>query len=233
MNVWPMILRLRSGSVTPASLSMNRSAASTNSSGSFSFSANRCRICVGLVEAQHAVVHEHAREPVADGAMDDHRRDGRVHAAAERADDAPLAHLRANPRRRLVDERGHRPVARAAADAEREVAQDLEPAIGVRDLRDGTAGRRGGEPDPAWRPPARWRWSRRRRTRRARPRRSRRGWPTRAARRAATRTARRLATSRGPSRGRTRDARPARRGRRASRSSAASRSRCPARATRP
>ena len=46
MNVWPMILRLRSGSVTPASLSMNRSAASTNSSGSLSFSANRCRICV-------------------------------------------------------------------------------------------------------------------------------------------------------------------------------------------
>ena len=52
-----------------------------------------------------------------------------------------VADLRPDPRGRLLDERRHRPVARAAADVEREVPEDLETAIRVRRLRDGTAGR--------------------------------------------------------------------------------------------
>ena len=41
-----------------------------------------------LVEPQHAVVDEDARQLVADRAVDDERRDRRIDAAAQRADDA-------------------------------------------------------------------------------------------------------------------------------------------------
>ena len=89
------------------------------------------------------------------------RRHRRIDAAAQRADDAAVADLRADPRRRLLDKRRHRPVAGAAADAVREVAQDLEAALGVRRLRDGTAARRAAARRPPSPRPARWRWSRR------------------------------------------------------------------------
>ena len=87
-----------------------------------------------FVEPHDAVVDEDARQPVADGAMDEERGDGRVHAAAQAAHDAARAHLLADARDRLFDERRHRPVAGAAADVVGEVAQDVETAIGVRDL---------------------------------------------------------------------------------------------------
>ena len=87
-----------------------------------------------LVEPQHAVVDEDAGQLIADRAVKDERRDGRIDAAAQRADHAPAADLRANLRRRLFDKRRHRPVAGAAADAVGEVAQDLEAAFGVHDL---------------------------------------------------------------------------------------------------
>ena len=61
----------------------------------------------------------------------------------------PSPDLRADPRRRLLDERRHRPVAGAAADAVGEVAQDLEAVLGVRDLRDGTAARSSAAPRSA------------------------------------------------------------------------------------
>ena len=51
------------------------------------------------------------------------------------ADHAAVADLGLDARRGLVDERGDGPVAGAAADVEREVAQQLGAAIGVRDLR--------------------------------------------------------------------------------------------------
>ena len=125
---------------------------------------------LGLVEAHDAVVDEDAGQPIADGAMDEERRDGRVDAAAQAAHHSPVADLRADALGRLLDERRHRPVAGAAADVVGEVAQDVEAAIGVRDLgveqerveplrrrrhrrdrrvgarrRDGEAGRRGGD----------------------------------------------------------------------------------------
>src|SRR5205807_342278 len=86
-----------------------------------------------FVEAEHAVVDEDAHQLVADGAMNQQRRNGGVDAAAQRADDAALPDLRTDARRRLLDERRHRPIAGAAADAVREVAQDLETALGVHD----------------------------------------------------------------------------------------------------
>ena len=66
--------------------------------------------------------------------MDEQRGDRRIHAAAQSADDAAVADLVADPRRRLLHERRHRPVAGAAADVEGEVPEDVEPAIGVRDF---------------------------------------------------------------------------------------------------
>ena len=138
-------------------------------------------------------------------------------------------------RGRLVDERRHRPVARAAADAVGEVPEDLEAALGVRDLGvkqqrvqrragvlhrrdrrvgarrdDGEARRRGGDEVAVARPHAEL----------AGHCANRSVWPR--ARRPHVHDAR----------GRTRDAAPAPRGRRACRSSAACRSRCRAPACR-
>jgi hypothetical protein len=87
-----------------------------------------------LVQPQHAVVDEDAGQALADGAVNQHRGDGRVDAAAQPADDPAVADLRGDARRRFLDERRHRPVSGAAADVEGEVPQDLETAIGVRDL---------------------------------------------------------------------------------------------------
>ena len=128
-----MILRFCSGSVTPARRSRNSFDASTNTSGSCSRS-NRVPDLRRLVQPQHAVVDEDAGQPIADRAVDEQRRDGRVDAAAQPADHPPVADLRADPRGRLLDERRHRPVAGAAADVVGEVAEDLEAALGVHDL---------------------------------------------------------------------------------------------------
>jgi hypothetical protein len=67
--------------------------------------------------------------------MHERRRDARVDAAAQAADDPPVADLRADALGRLAHERRHRPVARAPADVVREVAEDVEAVIRVRDFR--------------------------------------------------------------------------------------------------
>ena len=133
MNVAPMIFRFRSGSVTPASRS-RKSADGVDEDERQVQPLEAAADLLGLVQPHHAVVDEDARQPIADGAMDQQRRDRRIDAAAQPADDRALPHLRANPFGRFLDERRHRPVAGAAADVEREVAQDVEPAVGVRDL---------------------------------------------------------------------------------------------------
>ena len=112
-----------------------------------------------FVLPHHAVVDEDARQPIADGAVDEHRRDGRVDAAAQPTDDAAVPDLRADAVGRLLHERTHRPVAGAAADVVGEVAQDLEAVVGVRDLgmeQQCVEIRDRARPS---RPPARWRSS--------------------------------------------------------------------------
>ena len=89
----------------------------------------------GLVEPQHAVVDENTRQLIADRAMKDQGGDSGIDAAAERAHDTAASDLRADPRRRLLDERRHRPVAGAAADPVGEVPQNLEAAFRVNDFR--------------------------------------------------------------------------------------------------
>ena len=88
-----------------------------------------------LLAAQQAVVDEDAGQLVADGAVDERRRDRRVDAAGEGADDAAVAHLLADALDALADEVRRRPVAAAAADAVEEVADDLLALRRVHDLR--------------------------------------------------------------------------------------------------
>ena len=60
---------------------------------------------VTFTEAQQAVVHEHAGQPVTDRPVHQHRRHRGVDPPGERTDDlAPGAHLLADRLRRLLDE---------------------------------------------------------------------------------------------------------------------------------
>ena len=90
---------------------------------------------LALAEAQQAVVHEDAREPVADGAIDQRRRHRRVHAARQAADRPAVTDLHADRLDRLGHEVPRRPRRLGAADPEQEVLDDLGAARRVRDLR--------------------------------------------------------------------------------------------------
>jgi hypothetical protein len=108
MNVRPMILRLRSGSVTPLSLERN-------SFEAFSYCnlILKCRRKLAhdlrLARAQQAVVDENAGELVADGLVQQRRRHARIHAAAQAENDLFLADLRADFLDGLFDVIAHRP----------------------------------------------------------------------------------------------------------------------------
>ena len=84
---------------------------------------------LALAVAQQAVVHEDARQPVADRAVHQRRRHGRIDAARE-ATDGPSRGTDAlpDPLHLVVDEVARRPIGRAAADPEQEVVQDLATA---------------------------------------------------------------------------------------------------------
>ena len=69
-----------------------------------------------FVRAQQAVVDEDAGELVADGLVQQRRRDAGIHAAAQAENDVLVADLLRGSPRRLLDETAHRPVHRAAAD---------------------------------------------------------------------------------------------------------------------
>ena len=122
--------------------------------------AERLDDLLGLVLAQQAVVDEHARQLVADRAVHEQRRDGRVDAAGERADDALVADLlrgcarparrsraapstwRAPGRRRKRKFLQHVRAARRVHDLGVEL-HGVEPALGVLHRRDRRARRRG------------------------------------------------------------------------------------------
>ena len=92
--------------------------------------------------AHQAVVDVDAGQPIADGAVDEGRRHGRVHAARERADDEPVRAGRpgvgidpfADPGHGRVDEVGGGPGGRHAGDPDHEVAQDVAAARRVDDF---------------------------------------------------------------------------------------------------
>ena len=89
---------------------------------------------VRFVVTEQSVVDEDARQSIANRAMNEHRRDGRIHTARE---PAYLARpdLLTNALRRLLDERADRPVAGAAAFAISEIPQDLDAVFRVHDFR--------------------------------------------------------------------------------------------------
>ena len=129
-----MILRFCSGSVTPASRSRNSVDASTNTSGSFRRS-NRRRICSASSRRSTPLstkMHV-SRSPIARWMSSAATVESTPPLKPQTTRPSPTC--RANLAGRLLDKRRHRPVAGAAADVVREVAQDLEAAIGVRDFR--------------------------------------------------------------------------------------------------
>ena len=80
---------------------------------------------LALAAPQQPVVHEHAGQLIAHRAVRQRRRHRRVDAPAQPADHPPIAHLRANLRHCLADKVLGGPIARAAADVDHEVAQQL------------------------------------------------------------------------------------------------------------
>ena len=158
MKVAPIVLRFCSGSVIP----IRRVEEQVRRVGEHERQLQTLEAALDLlpfVLPHDAVVDEDAGQAFADRAMNEQCGNGRIDAAAQPAHDPAIANLRADPLGRLLDERLHRPVAGAAADAVGEIAQDLESEIGVRDLRmeqqriQAALSRR---PLPR---PARWRWS--------------------------------------------------------------------------
>ena len=182
MNVAPMIFRFVSGSTTPASRSRNSDDASTNTSGSCSRSIALADLR-RFVEPQHAVVHEDARQLVADRAMNDERGDRRIDAAAERADDAPVARpargSSPSPPRQTTPSSSRRCSRRRRTRS----SAGCRGRVRCAPPRDETAARTGRDRRPPSPPPARSRSSRRPRILRARRPRNRRGSPRRESRR--------------------------------------------------
>ena len=84
--------------------------------------------------AQQAVVDENAGELIADGFVQQRRRDTRIHAAAQAEDDPLVADLRADFFDGLVDVVAHRPILAASANAVDEVGDDLLAARRVHHL---------------------------------------------------------------------------------------------------
>ena len=87
---------------------------------------------LGFVFAQEPVVDEDAGELVADRLVQERRGDRRIDPAAQAEHDFLVAHLPPHARAGLVDERAHRPIHRAVADAEDEILDDLLAARRVR-----------------------------------------------------------------------------------------------------
>ena len=88
-----------------------------------------------LFLAQKAVVHEDARELVADGAVDKGGRDRRVDTTGQCADDVTCADAGPNAFCRFLDEGSSVPCGIAVTHAIQEVAEDLATARCVHDLR--------------------------------------------------------------------------------------------------
>ena len=98
MNVSPMRLRFSSGSVDARERAEEALARVDVHERHLEVLAERLDDLLGLVLAQQAVVDEHARQLVADGAVHEQRRHRRVDAARQRADHALVADLRADAR---------------------------------------------------------------------------------------------------------------------------------------
>jgi hypothetical protein len=129
-----MILRFCSGSVTPASASRNRSAASATCRGRAGGGDEVLLDLLALPGPHQPVVDEHAGQPVTDGALDERGGDGGVDPAGQPADRAAVADLGTDRLDGLVDDRRRRPGRADARDVVQEPAQHLLAVRRVPDL---------------------------------------------------------------------------------------------------
>ena len=90
---------------------------------------------LGFVQAQQAVIHEYAGQIFADGAVQQHRGNGRVNAAGQAEDDFIFTHLLTNTLNRVVDDLRRRPQRFTLADVAHEALQHTQPLTGVGDFR--------------------------------------------------------------------------------------------------
>ncbi len=89
---------------------------------------------VALVQAQQAVIDEHAGEVVADGAVNQRCRHRRIDSARQTEDDLLITDLRANALHRFSDVIAHDPVATAAADLSHKTCEHGPALHGVSDF---------------------------------------------------------------------------------------------------
>ena len=237
-----MILRLRSGSASPcerveeALLGIDANDVHAHVLG------ERLHDLIAFVLPQQAVIDEHARELIADRAMQQRADDGRIDAAGQAEQHAVAADLLAHARDRVGDDVAARPSALRSRRSRARSARAIARPASCASLRDGTARRRSGATRPPSPRAARCRVKPTHdEARRQLRRRDRRGSSTHRAaavpcvvaviaqiRRAALHGARDAS----PAHNRTRDAAGARRGRRAAAPSSACRSKCRAPARR-
>ncbi len=130
-----MILRLASGSAH--ALQLRRGTARWRRRActlACSRPANISITIVAFVQAQQAVVDEHAGQLVADGAVDQRRGHARIDAARQAEDHLLVAHLLADARHRLGDVVAHDPVGLAPQMPSTKRSSSARPCTRVRDL---------------------------------------------------------------------------------------------------
>jgi hypothetical protein len=101
-----MILRLASGSLTPASLPKKRSLASTRITFAWSFANKHVHDQIAFVQAQQAMVYKNASQLVTNRAVNQSSRNRRINSARQTQDNFFVTHLLANQLPRLPP-RGH------------------------------------------------------------------------------------------------------------------------------
>ena len=134
-NCSPMILRFSSGSVMPRESLEEPLAGVDVDELDAHVPPEGLHDLLGLALAHEPGVDVDAGELVADGPMDERRRDRGVHPAGQPADGPAVTDLAAHGLDLRVDDRRHRPGRPAPADVEQEAAEHLLAARRVRDLR--------------------------------------------------------------------------------------------------
>ena len=89
----------------------------------------------GLVQAQQPVVHEDAHQPIANGAMNQGRRDRRINAAGQPEQHIFACGLRAHGGDCFAEVVVHVPVVAATANVVREAGENRRTLFGMRHFR--------------------------------------------------------------------------------------------------
>ena len=121
----PMILRFFSGSFSPRSASRKRCLGIDADDLHAEVLGEDLHDLVAFVEAQQAVIDEHAGELVADRLVQQRRDHRGIHAAGKAQQHLALAHLRAHARDGVFDDVADAPQRLAAADLAHEALEQL------------------------------------------------------------------------------------------------------------